>query len=109
MAITLFVILWIASFLEDVLYRHEFIVDGVWGLIVYIFSRGFGSIFGKDKGIGTVVQQGIGGFLYLEILDASFSFDGVVGAFSLSNNIFVIVTGLSGGIICSVVYALPCG
>jgi hypothetical protein len=27
---------------------------------------------------GTVVKAGIGGFLYLEVLDASFSFDGVV-------------------------------
>ena len=37
------------------------------------------------------------GFLYLEMLDASFSFDGVIGAFSLSSNIFIIMIGLGIG------------
>ncbi|HET8701941.1 MAG TPA: DUF475 domain-containing protein, partial [Nitrococcus sp.] len=36
-------------------------------------------------------------FLYLEVLDASFSFDGVVGAFAISQNIFVIAVGLGIG------------
>lgn len=36
-------------------------------------------------------------FLRLEVLDASFSFDGVIGAFALSNNVFVIMAGLGAG------------
>jgi hypothetical protein len=36
-------------------------------------------------------------FLYLEVLDASFSFDGVIGAFAISQDIFVIATGLGVG------------
>ncbi|MFF7632018.1 DUF475 domain-containing protein [Kitasatospora sp. NPDC008050] len=36
-------------------------------------------------------------FLYLEVLDASFSFDGVVGAFAISNDIFQITLGLGIG------------
>ncbi|WP_243407141.1 DUF475 domain-containing protein [Frankia canadensis] len=36
-------------------------------------------------------------FLYLEVIDASFSFDGVVGAFAISQNIFVIAAGLGIG------------
>jgi uncharacterized protein len=36
-------------------------------------------------------------FLYLEVLDASFSFDGVIGAFAISNEIFVIAAGLGIG------------
>ncbi|GAA2153858.1 DUF475 domain-containing protein [Kitasatospora kazusensis] len=36
-------------------------------------------------------------FLYLEVLDASFSFDGVVGAFAISQNIFQITLGLGIG------------
>ncbi len=36
-------------------------------------------------------------FLYLEVLDASFSFDGVVGAFAISQNIFIIAAGLGIG------------
>ena len=36
-------------------------------------------------------------FLYLEVLDASFSFDGVVGAFAITNRIFWIALGLGIG------------
>lgn len=43
------------------------------------------------------VRSGIMGFLYLEVLDASFSFDGVIGAFALSSNIFIIMIGLGMG------------
>jgi hypothetical protein len=35
--------------------------------------------------------------MYLEVLDASFSFDGVIGAFALTSNIFVIMIGLGVG------------
>src|SRR5690606_35736366 len=40
---------------------------------------------------------GLGAFLYLEVLDASFSFDGVIGAFALSQNLFIIAIGLGIG------------
>lgn len=43
------------------------------------------------------VKSGIAGFIYLEILDASFSFDGVLGAFALTGNIFIIMIGLGIG------------
>ncbi|MDB5165780.1 MAG: conserved rane protein of unknown function [Candidatus Saccharibacteria bacterium] len=36
-------------------------------------------------------------FLYLEVLDASFSLDGVVGAFALTSNIVIIMAGLGIG------------
>lgn len=36
-------------------------------------------------------------FMYLQVLDASFSLDGVVGAFALTNNIFIIMAGLGVG------------
>ena len=44
-----------------------------------------------------VVKTGLVSFIYLEILDASFSLDGVIGAFALSNNIFIIAMGLGIG------------
>ena len=43
------------------------------------------------------VRSGIAGFVYLEVLDASFSFDGVIGAFALTSNIFIIMIGLGVG------------
>ena len=35
--------------------------------------------------------------MYLEVLDASFSFDGVIGAFALTQNLFLIAIGLGIG------------
>lgn len=43
------------------------------------------------------VRKGLGGFLYLELIDAICSFDGVIGAFVLTNNIFYIAIGLGIG------------
>lgn len=43
------------------------------------------------------VRNGLVGLLYLEVLDASFSFDGVIGAFALSSDIFIIMIGLGIG------------
>lgn len=38
-------------------------------------------------------------FMYLEVLDASFSFDGVIGAFAITSSIFLIIAGLGAGAI----------
>ena len=46
---------------------------------------------------GVAARSGAASFLYLEVLDASFSFDGVIGAFALSNNLFIIAIGLGIG------------
>ena len=45
----------------------------------------------------TALRGGLGAFLYLEVLDASFSFDGVIGAFALTTNLFLIAIGLGVG------------
>ena len=36
-------------------------------------------------------------FLYLEVLDASFSFDGVIGAFAITQDVVIIMLGLAIG------------
>jgi len=36
-------------------------------------------------------------FLYLEVLDASFSFDGVIGAFAITSSVLLIAAGLGAG------------
>lgn len=97
-ALTLILIL-LASRLIDAELRAGFVVAGVWGVITYILSKGLAALLGGDEeGHGThLVRQGAGGFLYLELLDASFSFDGVVGAFAMSSNLFVIALGLGAG------------
>lgn len=56
-----------------------------------------GILDASQKTLNAAAQGGFGAFLYLEVLDASFSFDGVIGAFALSQNLFVIAIGLGIG------------
>ena len=46
-----------------------------------------------------IACSGLAGFIYLELIDASFSFDGVLGAFAISTDIIIIMIGLSIGAI----------
>ena len=64
------------------------IIHEALGILNYIFGRNM-----SDK----LMQNGLMGFIYLEILDASFSFDGVIGAFAISSDIFIIMIGLGIG------------
>ena len=84
--------------------EHEaltFIVAGLFGVICFVLVEGLGEFLSERdermKEAGTAVQRGLGGFIYLNVLDASFSFDAVIGAFALSNNMVVIALGLSIG------------
>ena len=78
-----------------------FMVSGTLGLVTFIAVEALGTILEMReealKAQGAVIRSGLGGFLYLNVLDASFSFDGVIGAFALSNNMVVIALGLSIG------------
>ncbi len=85
-----------------------FLVSGIAGLLVYIAVQSIGTLLERsdptehttsvtDAATGVVAKSGLASFLYLEVLDASFSLDGVIGAFALSNNLFVIAIGLGIG------------
>lgn len=74
------------------------IAAGIAGLVTYIAVDGLSALLDAESGATEqVVRSGLAAFLYLEVLDASFSFDGVIGAFALSNNLFVIAIGLGIG------------
>lgn len=83
------------------------IVAGIWGIVVYIGVQVIGHLLessddesSEEQASGkstNLVKAGIGGFLYLEVLDASFSFDGVIGAFAITNDVVIIMLGLAIG------------
>jgi hypothetical protein len=76
----------------------EFLVAGMGGLITYVAVDGVSAVLdAKAIVAGAAARSGAASFLYLEVLDASFSFDGVIGAFAISNNLFVIAIGLGIG------------
>ncbi|MQS36106.1 DUF475 domain-containing protein [Streptomyces katsurahamanus] len=95
------------------------LLSGVAGLITYLIVGGLSGYFEnkleeeeereheqeeKARKSGKKVSAvAIGGkaaffmFLYLEVLDASFSFDGVIGAFAITNDIVLMALGLGVG------------
>ena len=94
-------VLWTISLLLPVGEDHTFLVAGLLGIVAFIAVDSLGKALEmreeKLKLSGVVVRSGLGGFIYLNVLDASFSFDAVIGAFALSNNMIVIALGLSIG------------
>lgn len=93
---------------------------GLLGLVVYLAVNGLGTFFenaehiGEDDGearetnvdhepsvagrntklVKAAGKAGFFLFLYLEVLDASFSFDGVIGAFAITSDPILIALGL---------------
>lgn len=72
---------------------------GLLGLLCYVLIDGVMGfcIDGNNPSAIASSKRGLARFLYLEILDASFSLDGVVGAFAITNNIIAIMIGLGVG------------
>jgi hypothetical protein len=95
------------------------LLSGVAGLITYLIVGGLSGYFedkleeeeeheheleekakAEGKPVSVVALAGKAAFflfLYLEVLDASFSFDGVIGAFAITNHIFWMALGLGIG------------
>jgi hypothetical protein len=95
------------------------LLSGVAGLITYLVVGGLSGFFenrleeaeereheaeeeakakGKEISAGAMVgKAAFFMFLYLEVLDASFSFDGVIGAFAITNDIILMALGLGIG------------
>ncbi|GAX49887.1 DUF475 domain-containing protein [Streptomyces olivochromogenes] len=95
------------------------LIAGIAGLITYMVVGGLSGYFedkleeeeereheeeeeaartGKKKpAIVLAGQAAFFMFLYLEVLDASFSFDGVIGAFAITNDIVLMALGLGIG------------
>ena len=96
-AFALAVILLFSRLLEGA-EQDVFVYAAIYGLLTYLLVEVLGGFLDKTSEVAKgAAQGGLGAFLYLEVLDASFSFDGVIGAFALSHNLFVIAIGLGIG------------
>jgi uncharacterized protein len=98
------------------------LMSGVLGMVTYILVNGLGGLLEEhevdeddDDGAGSgqsavvaparangqlalkVGKAAFVSFLYLEVLDASFSFDGVIGAFAITSDPIIIAIGLGIG------------
>ncbi|WP_417808065.1 DUF475 domain-containing protein [Thioclava sp.] len=75
----------------------DFLFASVAGLATFLAVEVLGQVLDRASLSAATARAGLGGFLYLEVLDASFSFDGVIGAFALTQNLFLIAIGLGVG------------
>lgn len=79
-----------------------FNISGACGIILFLaihFLQEY--LEGRDEKAsaiaGQVVKSGLMGVLYLEVLDASLSFDGLLSAFAISDYFLIIMLGLGTG------------
>lgn len=98
--------------------QQVILIAGIWGILVYlgvnvlstllegsnsneedeVIYDSKGNVVTNTAGVSTtILKGGIAGFIYLEVLDASFSFDGVIGAFAITNDVIIIMLGLAIG------------
>jgi hypothetical protein len=77
--------------------RLETLVAGLSGMMIYMFVESASGAVDTGGALDAVRCAGVMGFLYLELLDASFSFDGVIGAFAVTRDITLIAIGLGIG------------
>lgn len=85
---------------------RDTITAGAVGIVTFIVIHGLSEYFGtlEEKSLAKKPKNakigGIAGlltFFYLEVLDASFSLDGVIGAFAITDQVILIAVGLGIG------------
>ena len=94
--VTVAVLLGISQFFPEA-QAGRFLTMALWGMLAYLVVHALGAVLDSHGPEKAAAQGGLGAFLYLEMLDASFSFDGVIGAFALTQNLFIIAIGLGIG------------
>ncbi len=81
--------------------RADVLVSGVIGLVLQLASTSLAEAFGGEEAAvsvgGAVAGSGLMSLLYLELLDASFSLDGTIGAFAITQSLPLIMIGLGLG------------
>jgi len=70
---------------------------GLVGLLLYLAMNAVGNLFDADNMAAKAGAAGFAAFMYLEVLDASFSLDGVIGAFAVTKEVVIISAGLAIG------------
>lgn len=101
--IALFAIIGTQNFVPNEV-KVSVMLSGIAGIITYLMIDGFTHYLEKheEMRLAKCVNSGakctgLISFLYLELIDASFSLDGVLGAFALSKDVIIITIGLAIG------------
>jgi len=97
-ALALIILMGVAFVLPGSL-RSDVLFAGLIGLVLQILSTSLAEFFGGgDRELGRMAaQSGFASLIHLELLDASFSLDGAIGAFAITTDLALIITGLGLG------------
>lgn len=101
--IALIMVFFTQSFAKDPQTQLAITLSGIAGVITYLAIDGLSHYLEKheQQRLAQCTQNaacgGFVAFMYLELIDASFSLDGVLGAFALSKDIIIISIGLAIG------------
>lgn len=90
----LMILLFISYFVPG--HSLEILVSGIVGVILFVLIQGITNSLGTDV-TKAAANTGFALFMYLNLIDAAFSLDGVIGAFAISSNLLVIAVGLGIG------------
>ena len=112
-SITLGALVALVSLFVQPVEKYEALISGSLGILTYLVVKSLAGFFepaddddseqaeaqrNQSRVISqTATRAGAMSFLYLEVLDASFSLDGVIGAFAISKEIVIIAAGLAIG------------
>jgi hypothetical protein len=78
--------------------RLAALVAGVVGVVLFVVVKSVSGLFEASESVeGVAHKAGLLSFLYLEMLDLSFSLDGVIGAFAITRDVVLILLGLTIG------------
>lgn len=84
--------------------QETVILSGLVGMLIFMVIHSLDDLLKRsgiekslESGVNATFKAGLLGFIYLEIIDASFSLDGVIGAFAITNQIVLIAIGLGIG------------
>jgi hypothetical protein len=91
------IVIWMVSKYADPEHQVSILYAGVAGILTFLAVEAIEVILQGPESSPNLQKSSAAMFLYLEVLDASFSFDGVVGAFAITNNLFLIAIGLGVG------------
>lgn len=82
--------------------RETVAIASLLGIALHVGLEAASDVFEKRNKGRSQAKHLVGGaafasFMYLQVLDASFSFDGVVGAFAITTSVLLIMAGLGAG------------
>lgn len=82
--------------------KDTIVIASLLGIALHVGLESVASFFERRNKKSSKVAHQVGwaafaSFMYLQVLDASFSFDGVIGAFAITNSIILIMAGLGAG------------